>query len=507
MFRRGLAAATISITLGCDGTELMDTSGGSDASSESSTGPLSSDTESTPGESTVTGASEDDGDTQTDDTGTPPTDDDPDRPTYYVAIDGDDRNPGTAEAPWGTLSYAATAIAPGDLVLVGDGDYDEFVVIEASGQPDARLSFRAETLHGARVHGVLVLGSHVDIEALEVEANLEAPTGIYVDAATFVTVKDCYVHDCPMGGIDVSGSTLDALASDVTVVGNRIEHNGQWGIHVVGSRVRIEDNEVSRSVQHHPKGDPAWLTGQDADGLRIFGEHHTIVGNFIHDVADPADVEHNIDPHADCIQTWDRQHAGGRPVMTDTLIEGNRCIITHPSGKGIMMSALGETPCHDIVVRNNVFEFRDEGIEASQGLFANITVHNNVFKANLDDSPWGVSFHLAPNASGYEFRNNIMVDCDAQARKIDSPDGVISHNLVWLSNGAQPAGTPGAQPNELWGVDPMFVDYDGSVGGDYRLQPNSPAIDAGAALTGVTDDHDGASRPQGAGHDIGAYER
>lgn len=40
---------------------------------------------------------------------------------------------------------------------------------------------------------------------------------------------------------------------------------------------------------------------------------------------------------------------------------------------------------------------------------------------------------------------------------------------------------------------------------NYTLQPGSPAIDAGANV-GITTDYAGATRPQGAGFDIGAYE-
>ena len=41
---------------------------------------------------------------------------------------------------------------------------------------------------------------------------------------------------------------------------------------------------------------------------------------------------------------------------------------------------------------------------------------------------------------------------------------------------------------------------------DFHLQSNSPAINAGQTLPSVTVDFEGTIRPQGAGHDMGAFE-
>jgi hypothetical protein len=56
----------------------------------------------------------------------------------------------------------------------------------------------------------------------------------------------------------------------------------------------------------------------------------------------------------------------------------------------------------------------------------------------------------------------------------------------------------------LLGTNPLLVNP-GSF--DFHLQATSPAIDAGATISSLTADHDGNNRPQGASHDIGAYER
>lgn len=52
-------------------------------------------------------------------------------------------------------------------------------------------------------------------------------------------------------------------------------------------------------------------------------------------------------------------------------------------------------------------------------------------------------------------------------------------------------------------ADPRFID---PAQGNFGLQAISPAIDAGAAIAGLTDDLVGAQRPYGAGYDIGCHE-
>jgi hypothetical protein len=43
---------------------------------------------------------------------------------YFVSPTGDDGNPGTRAAPWGTLPYAIGRLQPGDQLTLLDGDYD-----------------------------------------------------------------------------------------------------------------------------------------------------------------------------------------------------------------------------------------------------------------------------------------------------------------------------------------------------------------------------------------------
>jgi parallel beta-helix repeat protein len=419
---------------------------------------------------------------------------------FYVSTSGNDNNPGTKDLPWKTLQKAADNAKPGQTVVVKEGDYNEYVTITNSGTSnDKRIIFFAEAIHGSSCLGFKIQGSYITIDGFDVEADgITNWTGIYIDYSSYVDVINCFVHECPIGGIRSIGTENNRF------INNILDHNGQCGISLIGSDGLIEGNEIYRSVQYHPKGNEPGFTGADADGLRIFGDNHTIRGNIVENIADPADSG-NIDPHSDCIQTWDGG-ANGRPIMTNTIIEGNFFSVSHPSGKGIIITALNGNACHHIIVRNNIIEFSDIGISAYNGEYHDIFVYNNIFKAKIDDSPWGTSVSFK-NIENYSFVNNITVDCHPEHRHIVAGNGIVDYNIAWNSDGSLPTLLPAVQAHEMRGTDPKFVTYTGNHGqNDYHLQVNSPAINSGVSVDGLLYDFDSISRPQGQDFDIGAFE-
>lgn len=419
---------------------------------------------------------------------------------FYVSTTGDDSNPGTKELPWQTLKMAAENVGPGQIIVVKDGVYNEYITLKSNGTGEGdRITLFSESIHGAACYGFKIQGSYVTIDGFNIEANVEYNyTGIYIDQGAYVDILNCYIHECPIGGIRAIGTNYSRFKD------NKIEHNGQCGISIIGSNGLIEGNEISRTVQYHPKGDEPGFTGNDADGLRIFGDNHTIRGNRVYNIADPSDSG-NIDPHADCIQTWDGGE-NGRPIMVNTTIEGNFFSVNHPSGKGIMISALNGNACHHLIVKNNIIEFRDIGISAYNGEYSNIYVYNNVFKAKIDDKPWGTALSFK-DITNFEVVNNITVDCHPEHRHIVGGSGVVDYNLAWNSDGTLPTLVPALQDNEKRGEDPLFVKYtEMHTESDYHLLAGSPAIDCAFSLENVTVDFENTSRPHGLSYDIGVFE-
>jgi hypothetical protein len=95
------------------------------------------------------------------------------------------------------------------------------------------------------------------------------------------------------------------------------------------------------------------------------------------------------------------------------------------------------------------------------------------------------------------FENNIFFSASSAVMNVIVCNGAFAGNILYPQ--AQPRGGTNIEQ------DPRFVDPQGR---DYRLRPDSPAVDAAVPSSGPGLDHDfaGTPRPQGARKDIGAFE-
>jgi hypothetical protein len=72
--------------------------------------------------------------------------------TYFVTQhhpQASDENPGTVDRPWKTISKAVTTIAPGAVVIIGDGVYRESIIVKSGGTAQSPIRF--ESASGAHV--------------------------------------------------------------------------------------------------------------------------------------------------------------------------------------------------------------------------------------------------------------------------------------------------------------------------------------------------------------------
>jgi hypothetical protein len=144
----------------------------------------------------------------------------------------------------------------------------------------------------------------------------------------------------------------------------------------------------------------------------------------------------------------------------------------------------------------------------SDMLVANNTfrgIQHFVFALSHNRPGWGGS------TDGLRIVNNVISISTGTIFRIETslPGSIsVDNNLVEVSGGAYVASAPGRGSTaslatfRTWTgyeqrglqADPRFMD---AAGNDYRLRVDSPAVDTGAAVPGVTDEHSGAGPDRG----------
>lgn len=71
--------------------------------------------------------------------------------TLYVAKTGNANSSGTAAQPFLTIQKAVDMAQPGDVILVGDGEYRQGVWFERQGRADAWIALRAQNKQRAKI--------------------------------------------------------------------------------------------------------------------------------------------------------------------------------------------------------------------------------------------------------------------------------------------------------------------------------------------------------------------
>jgi hypothetical protein len=209
--------------------------------------------------------------------------------------------------------------------------------------------------------------------------------------------------------------------------------------------------------------------------------------------------------------------------VRNIIIEKN---IFHDSLRsGIVFSMAASGPVHDVVVRNNLFynlQWGGVSFGTSGGDVYNIDVYNNIFY-NTNQAASGTSqedkgavlfagLSTAPSGNIHDInvKNNILWRTPITGSYgIDNQNSYpsariynvnLSNNLNWPDNINNLNGM--TMQNSITG-NPQFSDVSSH---NFSIQSNSAAKDAGTAISSVTDDFIGTSRPQGPAYDIGAYE-
>ena len=189
----------------------------------------------------------------------------------FVSPEGDDNNPGTIDAPLGTLAMAMCNLRPGQILEILPGEYRESVILGEFGDSNNPIIIRAHTdgvsrpiLEGEskRTMGIaLVESENIIIEGLEFRN--------YTDEGLLVL-----------------------LGSDITIRDNKFfangrastdpDHDGEgFGVNVLGAQnILIEGNESAENGPNQER----WEDFTLGTGINTYGNTRVIIrGNYVHE--------------------------------------------------------------------------------------------------------------------------------------------------------------------------------------------------------------------------------
>ena len=389
--------------------------------------------------------------------------------TFYVDPAGNDSAAGSSVSPWRTLQKAANTVRAGDLVIVRAGHYAG-LYLTTSGTATDPITFRGDP------------GAIVDSQ------NPTTPDGINLEGASYVVIENFTVTGVPRAGIRA------VLNHHVTIRGNTGDLNGRWGILTgFSDDLLIENNVMSRSQAEH-----GIYVGNSGDRPVI--RRNVVWGN----------RANGIHMNGDLSQ-------GGDGIISGAVVEANT-IYDNGLGGGSGINCDG---VQSSIIRNNViYNNHASGIslyqiDGGQPARNNQVLHNTIVMAS--DARWAINIQNA--STGNVVRNNILYNQHSFRGSIaispDSLPGFVSDTNVVMDRLSTDGGdtrltlvawrgVTGQDMQSIVATPAMlFVDF---AANDYHLSSTSPARDAGATLPSVTDDREGAPRPQGPASDIGAFE-
>lgn len=334
-----------------------------------------------------------------------------------------------------TISKAATVVAPGNVVLVGAGTYNETVVLTISGTAGNYIGFIADT------------------------------TGAYTgDAGSVVVDGGTYGFQFTSPGLGNSPGTDYILIDGFTITGAT---SGIWSAH--GSDFNVVRNSA--------------ITG-NTNGIVLT----TAWGNSSYAHATGWVIENN--------DIFANTNAGiyfANGEYTNTIVQNNRIynnttgILATDGGNG------GFEPANNVTIQHNqIYSNSDRGISGHvwfDGLFFNNLIYNN------GGNGFTAPFRSNASAEVITFRNNTihnnggdgMIFGNSTNRGGMNPSSVIENNIVTNNGDDGMDITLGRycsipRNNNVWNNTNNYEDCASLTGTNGNISQNPLFVDAGATL-------------------------
>ncbi|MFZ3167425.1 MAG: DUF1565 domain-containing protein [Candidatus Methanoperedens sp.] len=431
--------------------------------------------------------------------------------TYYVAMNGNDNNPGTESQPWRTITKAASTAVAGDTVYVKKGVYNEQVWVLNSGNAAKWITFSAYPGDNVTIDGTGI--------SMVVNANGGKWHGLFnIQGKNYINVTGFRFTNSDYAGFFVSKDYITGVpSSNIIFKNNYIEKTWAAAIIMLGEASTPATNFIvdgNTLVQAHYSNDP-WAEegitlGHNLDNFEI--KNNIIRDSKMGTITAKAGISNGKIFRNTCTtSTYSCVYIDGwfegasnidvfENVVHDMISENE-----HDSVSAFNVASEQGGPVENIRFYQNI-AYNNSGSAMviswySKGPVNNITILGNTFYNNGygGQSRGGIDLEY-DKATGTVVRNNIVSQNKEFQIMSKDADAIIDHNLI--------DGYKGYYPEETRGIvyiegNPQFVN---SANADFHVKSTSPSIDKGSPDGEYNVDFDGNFRPVGAGYDIGAFE-
>ncbi|WP_188407861.1 right-handed parallel beta-helix repeat-containing protein [Hyunsoonleella pacifica] len=338
------------------------------------------------------------------------------------------------------------------------------------------LSITAATHSQAIIHTGKIFDANSGAETIRIDSN---NNGSRITDCTFINYKDpiitiigatdVIIDNCRF--IDAPGKLLDRDIHAINI--------GSEGHDIIIRNCTFRDIGADGFQCGHSGGNITNIT----------------IENNLFEVTKPRTGENGVDLKQTTGPIYVRNNVfkGFRPCEKDTQLG-----CTGSSGEGLVMH-LGTK---NVIIEGNRFTDCIEGIEIENaGNTENVIIRNNVFHDNVEH---GLNARVGFNLRVYNntFVNNGVRHVRFQSNNITG----ANKNNFYVGNGTSFENDQlGGEGNLVIAnvTDAKFVDISQH---NYRIESNSPAIDAGVEVSEVIKDLDGKDRPTDGLYDVGADE-
>lgn len=409
---------------------------------------------------------------------------------YYVDQNhpnANDQNTGTEEQPWKTITKANQTLTAGDTVYIKAGSYTNYIAPNNSGTSDSnRITYR-----------------NYGTDTVTIQ---NAQYGIHLNGDDYITVQGINFYNLDRfmfieNGADyniVANCSFDQMRNLASWRGSAIWKNSNYNW--------IHDNQFSKYGYCSGGDDVASVfeISWDDGGSTYYSNHNLVENNvFFHGGHHAVGIHgrYNVFRNNYVYNNAWSNGAGNRTLYmvgkSDyagyNLIENNRFGYADPPCDSNGVSGLNMASHHNIFRYNATYHHNLASMTMScySGTDAsyNAVYNNTFFNSGNDDVHYNDNYHV-----GIRF-SHTQSGCEVKNNKIKN-NLFYSHVKLYGTSGASLNDQTFANNfgNDNDSIDPLFVnastnppvDKTDSSLPNLNLQDNSPAINAGGALTTAT---------------------